>query len=226
MKKRPTYHGANGRFASKKKARYVKSAGKIYQLPRGKKAREKVIARAEKRATKPSFSDKIKSQGVRVGSSQPTHARYFSESKTLNVPGSLDKTFDIEKLTFELNRPAKITPRLKEKAIRRLKRNAYKKFLKTFSENKGANFLFRIDTAYSDGNKDFVKTEGVHKKDKDGLSDGRGYSMGRYLNITSKKKFLKYLDDSFYGFSKSLETYLARKGIRAGQINALTLEVS
>jgi len=226
MKKRPIYR-AKGKFSSKAKATSVTSAGKVYQLPRGNKAlREKIIRRAEKRALKPSFSDKIKAQGLRSATSRPTQARYFSKSKTLNIPGSLSKTFDIVKWTYELNRSIKITPRTAEKMIRRLKRNSYPKFLKTWRDNKGANFLFRIDTAYYDKTGDFVKTDGVFKKDKDGLSDGRGFSIGRYLEIETKKSFLNYLNMTFAHFLKSLETYLARKGIRAGQINALTLEVS
>lgn len=224
--KKITFRAKNGRTAKKRYAHAVWVGDKKYILPRGKKEREKIIARAQKRATKPTFSDKIKKQGLRTASSRPTQARYFSERKTLHVPGKKAATFDIQKNTFELNRAAKITRRTLPKRVRALKKNAYKKFLETFEKNKGKNFLFRIDTAFVDENKEFAKVEGVHKKDRSGLSDGRGYSMGRYLNITSKKKFLAYLNDSFYGFEKAFETYQARNGISFGQINALILEVS
>lgn len=225
-KKRIVYLGAKGKFASKAKAKYVVSAGKKYELPRAKKEREKVIARAKKRAIKPTFGEKISAQGVRKASSQATHARYLTEYKTIHRPGKKHETFDIQKNTFELKLPRKITPKTIKKRIAALKKNAYKKFLKTWEANKGKNFLFRIDTAYVDEKGEFNKVDGVNKKDKSGLSDGRGYSMGRYLEITDKKKFLAYLNDSFYGFAKAYETYQARNGINFGQINALILEVS
>lgn len=226
MKKRVTYHGAKGRFASKAKARYLKVGNKTYQLPKGKKDRQKIIDRAQKRALKPSFSDKIKKQGLRRATSQPTQARYFSETKTLTRPGMRGQTFDIVKWTYQLNRPIKITPRTILKQVKRLRRNSYPKLIGTFSQNKGKNFLFRIDTAYIDESKEFSKTTGVYKKDKDGLSDGRGFSIGRYLKVDKKKKFVKMLDDTFREFLKAFETYSARNGIAYGQINALILEVS
>ena len=221
-----TYHKANGSFGSRTRAHYISFRGKKYYLPKTKKSREKIIERVRKNAARPSFSDKIKSQGLRAATSPPTQARYFTENKTLNIPGQKDKTFDIEKNIFQLNKPLKINARNIERKIRFLKKNSYPHFLKTFKKHKGRNFLFRIDTAYINESKEFSKVLGVFKKDKDGLSDGRGFSLGRMLNITSLKKFKKYIDDTFALFIKSFETYLARSGIAYGQINALILEIS
>ncbi len=224
--KKITFHGKSGRFSKKARAAFVKVGQKRYILPRDKKEREKVIARAKKRATKPSFSDKIEKQGLTRASSPPSKARYFSETKTLNIPGAKGKTFDIVKWTYELNTPLKLTPRTIKKQIRKLQKNAYPKLLGTFKENKGSNFLFRIDTAYVNENGKFDKVTGVYKMDKDGLSDGRGFSLGRWLNVTKTSRFKLYIDSTFEEFAQTFVTYIGRKGINFGQINALILEVS
>ena len=216
----------NSRFAKKEKARVVIASGRVFRIPRNarKKERERIYERARKYLGRETFAQKVARQIKEGTPSGPRMFRFYSVDKTLNVPGSTTKTFKITKYIFELNPPYLFVNRANlKKKIRGLKNNAYPRFFENFEA--GKNYLFRIDTAYSD-EKGFARVDAYLKAGKDGLSDGRGFSIGRYLKIESKKKLLTYLNETFEEFMKGFETYIARKGIVSGQINALTLEIS
>lgn len=216
----------NTRFAKKGSARVVIANGKVYKIPRNarKKEREKIIERARKTLGRETFAQKVARQIKEGTPSGPRKFRFYSEDKILNVPGSTTKTFKITKWFFELNPPYLFVNRENlQKKIRGLKNNSYPRFLQVFEP--GRNYLFRIDTAYSD-DKGFARVDAYLKPGKDGLSDGRGFSIGRTLEVEDKNKLLKYLNETFEEFIKGFETYIARKGIVSGQINALTLEIS
>lgn len=225
-KPRLVFKTVRGKFTSKAKARVVVANGKIFKIPRQarKKERERILERARKSLGRETFAQKVARQIKEGTPSGPRKFRFYAEDKTLNVPGSTSKTFTITKWFFELNPPYLFVNRENlTKKIRGLKNNSYPRFLEVFKP--GKNYLFRIDTAYSD-DKGFARVDAYLKPGKDGLSDGRGFSIGRTLEIEDKNKLLKYLNETFDEFIKGFETYIARKGIVSGQINALTLEIS
>lgn len=222
--KRLIYRNARGKFTSAKKARIVQAGDKIYRIPaRARKfERERIVNRARKQLNKVSFSDKIAKQ-LPILSGAPEKVRWTSEQKILNVPGKKNTTFEVTKYYFELNPPAVIDLTNVKDQTNEIMSKFWKRAKEVFIP--GKNYLLRIDTAYKD-NSGFSRTTAVLKAGKDGLSDGRGYSIGRYLEIDDLDRLLKYFKDSIYGFLKSFETYIARKGIISGQINAITMEIS
>lgn len=221
---------AKGRFAKKSKAvtawRGKKRVAKIWpKTPPAK--RKKILANAKKRAERPDFNEKVSRQISRAKRGKPKKVITRIERKILHVPGKKAQTFKIKKYYIEPDRALKLTPGTIQQVIRKLKRNAYPKLIKIYKQHRGKNFLFRIDTAYSDES-GFSKVDPYFavKGGKDRLSDGRGYSIGRYLEIDKSKKFKKYIESTFESFIRAFETYVGTKGIMFGQINALTLEVS
>lgn len=236
--KKITYHKAKGGFAKKSRAHYATLNNKKYYLPRSKIDREKIINRLEKKAARKSFNEKLREKGLRSVASPPTKARYFFIEKTLIKPGTKDETFDIVKSIYELNEPLNINQRNLPTKIRFLKNNAYPKFLEFYDNIKESGqfrdkkkkrwpaYLFRIDTAYTNKTDEFSKVDGVYKKDSSHKSDGRGYSLGRRLDVSKKKTLVQHMNDTFDAFLKSFEIYINTKGITVGQINALILEVS
>lgn len=216
------------RFAKKSNATEVWANGKRFAIhPKaGKKERQRVFDKARKYLNRVSFSDKV-AEKLPTPSTFPGEGRRFlwwrGEPKTLNVPGKRNQTFDIYKWYFEISPPVNISLQNKEKVVRDLKNNFYPKALSIFES--GKNYLFRIDTAYKD-NQGFARTTAYLKAGKDGLSDGRGFSIGRHLELETKAELISYLNDTFDAFLKGFETYIGRKGIISGQINALTLEIS
>lgn len=213
------------RFSSRARARIVR-AGKFEFIipPRAtKKEKARVLARAQRRLNRATFNEKVSKQ-VKPVSEKVGRFRTETEVKTLNVPNTL-KTFDIRKHYFVLDNPIRIDLSVIHSQIRILKRNSKSFFLDIFNQNQGANFLFRIDTAYSDAD-GFSRVNAYYKPGKDGLSDGRGFSIGRHLALEEEEEFWEYLNNTFSSFLEAFKTYMARKGIIHGQINALTLEVS
>ncbi len=217
-----------GKFASAAKATSVWSGEKEFKIHRHatKKERKKIIDRARKQLGRLTFDQKISAQ-LPVTATAPGEGRRYlwwrGEPKILNVPGKKGVTFAIVKWHFQLKPPIKINLSNKAKVIRNLKNGFYPKAFSVFEP--GRNYLFRIDTAYSDES-GFSRTTAFLKAGKDGLSDGRGFSIGRLLEVETKGRLVRYLNDSFEAFLKGFETYISRKGIIAGQINSLTLEIS